>query len=169
MRSGTLTTALNLQTRTPGLLFTFRAALLCVLGLCCWSRAEAQVVADALKLRVQILDGKTGRPVENQHLLLQREDGHPIGSDGASKAVTTDGEGYAAVPNVDPSIPAVFILVESHRPCSKAQRHDFSLLTVRTLGVVSENSCRPRITLFPQAGTLIFFVRPETFFERMWR
>ncbi len=169
MRSGTLTTALDLQPRTLGLLFAFRAALLCALSLCCWSRAEAQVVADALKLRVQILDGKTGRPVENQHLLLQREDGRPLGSDGASKAVTTDGEGYASVPNVDPSIPAVFILVESHRPCSKAQRHDFSLLKVRTSGVVSENSCRPRITLFPQAGTLIFFVRPETFFERLWR
>jgi hypothetical protein len=126
-------------------------------------RAGAQAVADATTLRVQILNGKTGRPVTSQHLRMFRKDGKAI--DG--KGETTDGEGYAAIPNVDVAIADIFIAVDAHLPCSKTGKHDFSLAKVRVSGVVSENVCRPRITMYPQAGTLIFYVREETFIEKM--
>ena len=125
--------------------------------------AGAQAAADATALRVQILNGKTGRPVTNQHLRMFRKDGKAI--DG--KGETTDGEGYAAIPNVDVAIADIFIAVDAHLPCSKTGKHDFSLAKVRVSGVVSENVCRPRITMYPQAGTLIFYVRDETFIEKM--
>jgi hypothetical protein len=92
-----------------------------------------------------------------------RKDGKAI--DG--KGETTDGEGYAAIPNVDAALSDVFISVDLHLPCSKTGKHDFSLAKVRVSGVVSENVCRPRITMYPQAGTLIFYVRDETFIEKM--
>jgi hypothetical protein len=130
--------------------------------LCAPFHAGAQA-ADATALRVQILNGKTGRPVTNQHLRMFRKDGKAI--DG--KGETTDGEGYAAIPNVDAALSDVFISVDLHLPCSKTGKHDFSLAKVRVSGVVSENVCRPRITMYPQAGTLIFYVRDETFIEKM--
>ena len=124
-------------------------------------------------MRVQILDGKTGRPIANQRLLLQGKDGHALGGDGPGKpgmtGFTTDGEGYAPVPNVDASVPEISISVEMHRACSKTERHEFSLLKVRTSGVVSENSCKPRISMYPQPGTLIFYVRDLTLLEKMRR
>jgi hypothetical protein len=136
--------------------------MLCVV-FCVLSHAGAQAVADATALRVQILNGKTGRPVTNQHLRMFRKDGRPFDS----KGETTDGEGYAAIPNADTSLSDVSIAVDAHVPCSKTGKRDFSLAKVRVSGVVSENVCRPRITMYPQAGTLIFYVRDETFIERM--
>ncbi len=130
---------------------------------CFGLRAGAQTGSDATTLRVQILNGKTGRPVTSQHLRMFRKDGKAI--DG--KGETTDGEGYAAIPNVDVATVDIFIAVDAHLPCSKTGKHDFSLAKVRVSGVVSENVCRPRITMYPQAGTLIFYVREETFMEKM--
>jgi hypothetical protein len=131
--------------------------------------AKAQAAAEAPVLRLQLLNGRTGRPVAHQRLMLLAKDGKPF--DGVGKeGVTTDGEGYAPIPNVDATIvPDVLVAVEQHRPCSKAGKHVFSLIGVRARGVVSENSCKPRITMFPVAGTLVYFVRDETFLERMTR
>jgi len=132
---------------------------------CVMLSAGAQM-GDAPALRIQILNGKTGRPVAHQHLALLRKDGKPL--DGADKSsVTTDGEGYAPIPNVDAAVGDVVVFVDLHRPCSKTGKREFSLVGVRSKGVVSENACKPRITMFPVAGTLIYFVRDETFLEKM--
>jgi len=130
-------------------------------------RAAAQ---DATALRVQILNGRTGRPVTNVHLKLFR-DVHAHSFSGAhnDKGETTDGEGYAPIPNVDATTSNIFIAVDLHRPCSKTDKHDFSMVKVRVTGVVSENSCKPRISMYPQPGTLIFYVRDLTLLEKMRR
>jgi hypothetical protein len=141
------------------------AALVCAVWLGASLHAKAQ---DATTLRVQILNGKTGRPVTNAHLVLFR-DAHLTAFNGAheNKGETTDGEGYAAIPNVDAAVGSVFIAVDMHRACSKTDKHEFPLAKVRVAGVVSENSCKPRISMYPQPGTLIFYVRDETFLEKM--
>lgn len=118
-------------------------------------------------LRVQVLNGKTGRPITNQRLLLERPGGLSLAGEHAIPSETTDGEGYVSIPNLDASVPDVKILVDFHRPCSKLGVHKFSLVKVRVAGIVSENSCKPRISLYPQPGTLIFFVRKETMLEKM--
>jgi hypothetical protein len=132
-------------------------------------RGVAQAAAEVPTLRVQILNGKTGRPVVNQKIIVVADDG--VAKDAARHlgAMKTDGEGYVSVPDVSAPLVNVQVFVEAHQPCSKTGRRSFSLVKLRTSGVVSENSCRPRITLFPQAGTLVFFVRDDTFFERMLR
>jgi hypothetical protein len=146
-------------------------SMACAVWLCASLPLAAQEAGpqDVATLRVQILNGKTGRPVTGAHLKLFR-DAHLTGfavMAHADKGETTDGEGYAPIPNIDGSVPNVFILVDLHRACSKTDKHDFSLTKVRVAGVVSENSCKPRITMYPQPGTLIFYVRDETFMEKM--
>jgi hypothetical protein len=140
-------------------------AMLFAVWLCASLNVEAQ---DATTLRVQILNGKTGRPVTNVHFNLFR-DAHlkPFSGATGGKGEITDGEGYDAIPNVDTSVSGVFISVDLHRACSKTDKHNFELTKVRVTGVVSENSCRPRISMYPQPGTLIFYVRDETFLEKM--
>ena len=131
--------------------------------------ARAQTAADVPTLRVQILNGKTGRPVVNQKIILVADDG--VAKDAARHlgAMKTDGEGFASVADVGAPLVNLQVFVEAHQACSKTGKRTFSLVKMRTAGVVSENSCRPRITLFPQAGTLVFFVRDDTLFERMLR
>ena len=141
-----------------------RIASLCALGLACalGSSARAQT-QDPASLRIQILSGKTGRPITNQHILLTTAD-KKLHND-----QKTDGEGYATLPgNVLPeTITTLQVFVDLHVPCSKTAVRTFSVAAARAKGIVSDNSCSSRIKLFPQAGTLVFFVRDETFFERI--
>jgi len=140
-------------------------AIVCAVWFCASLPAGAQ---DALPLRVQILNGRTGRPVTNVHLRLFRNARlHALSVANGDKGETTDGEGYAPIPNIDATSGNVFITVDLHRACSKTDKHDFSLEKVRVAGVVSANSCKPRITMYPQPGTLIFYVRDLTLFEKM--
>jgi hypothetical protein len=135
--------------------------------LCVSLQAGAQ---DATTLRVQILNGRTGRPVTNVHLKLFRDSHlHAFSGGHDDKGETTDGEGYAPIPNIDATVGNAFIAVDLHRACSKTDKHDFSLAKVRVAGVVSENSCKPRISMYPQPGTLIFYVRDLTLLEKMRR
>jgi hypothetical protein len=163
MRPGTSTFVFFSRLRNVGWSHVCIASLTLCLAFSVPLYVRAQAAADATALRVQILNGKTGRPITSQHLRLLRKDGKAIDN----KGETTDGEGYATIPNAAASLPEVFISVDLHVPCSKTGKHDFSLAKVRVSGVVSENVCRPRITMYPQAGTLIFYVRDETFIEKM--
>jgi hypothetical protein len=139
------------------------ALLLCVAFFGVVLHAGAQTAP----LRVQILNGKTGRPLANQKIVVMGRDGVPSHAAHDFGSKMTDGEGYAALPELDSPLTEVQVFVEWHQPCSKTGKHDFSLAKVRVSGVVSENVCRPRITMYPQAGTLIFYVREETFIEKM--
>jgi hypothetical protein len=156
-----------MQARTPSAVISkcFRAAaVLCLAWLCASLNVEGQ---DATPLRVQILNGKTGRPLANQKIVLMTHAGAPSQADQRLASEVTDGEGYALLPNISDPSADVVVFVETHQPCSKNFRHNFSPMKVRVAGVVSENSCKPRITMYPQPGTLIFYVRDQTFLEKM--
>ena len=140
---------------------------LCALVLCVAFGVVLRASAQTAPLRVQILNGKTGRPLANQKIVVMGRDGVPAHAAHEFGTEMTDGEGYAALPELNTPLTEVRVFVESHLPCSKTGKHDFSLAKVRVSGVVSENVCRPRITMYPQAGTLIFYVRDETFIEKM--
>ncbi|WP_433984443.1 hypothetical protein RBB78_06045 [Tunturiibacter empetritectus] len=43
----------------------------------------------------------------------------------------------------------------------------FSLAEIFSKGIVSENSCKAKVRRPAEPGTLILFVRDETFFEKM--
>jgi hypothetical protein len=158
MRLGTSTSVCYL--RYCGLL------ALCA-ALCIAVPTGAQTGGGGSTPRVQILNGKTGRPLANQKIVLMGQDGVPSHSNHDFGAEITDGEGYAPLPELGAPLIDVLVFVEWHQPCSKANQRNFAEAKVRLLGVVSENSCRPRITMFPQPGTLIFYVREETLLEKM--
>ena len=135
------------------------------LGVLTFASTPSAAQAPADTLRIQVLSGKTGRPVTNARILLWRSVKLDT-LDGAKSnpGEFTDGEGYASIPATEAI--TFFLHVEEHMPCSK-DVPAFSLVDIRVHGVVSQNTCSRRIKLYPQVGTLIFFVREETFFERM--
>jgi hypothetical protein len=121
----------------------------------------------AQTLHVQIVDGLNGKPIANQHLLV-------FGSEDEKLALVehprrtefvTDAEGFVTFSQVASTVRAVVIFVDWHHPCSKTRT--FNLEQVFSEGVVSENSCKRSIKRVATPGTLVFFVRDETFLEKM--
>lgn len=121
--------------------------------------------AQTQDLRLQILNGKTGRPVTNTHVTLWRDMNHTPLSREAAAQVTTDGEGYAAVPANDSEF--IVVYTDGRQPCSTTFKRTYSLTDVRMHGLVSENSCNKHIHTYAEQGTLVVFVRELTLYERL--
>ena len=115
-------------------------------------------------LRVQVLNGKTGNPVANEHINLFRP-----GECGANWHIgefNTDAIGVFTFSQASGKTDSFTIAVDWHRPCAKSYAK-FSLQDISSKGLVSENTCKPKLVRIAEPGTLILFVRDETFFEKM--
>ena len=122
------------------------------------------VITDAQMLRVQVLNGKTGNPIANEHINLFRP-----GESGANWHIgefNTDANGVFTFSQVVAKTDSFTIAVDWHRPCAKSYAK-FSLQDIVSKGLVSENTCKPKLVRIAEPGTLILFVRDETFFEKM--
>jgi hypothetical protein len=124
--------------------------------------------AIAQTLRVQVLNGKTGKPVENEHVNLFRGEGSFADLSGNTDVAgfVTDARGIISTSKIDSTSRTVWVSVDWHRYCSGA-KPVFTLSQIFSAGIVSANACKPRIRAVAEPGTLIFFVRDETFFEKM--
>jgi len=121
----------------------------------------------AQTLRVKIISGKTGKPVANEHVNFFRNgDFADLMGSHNIRGFTTDGNGVITVVEIAADTHTVGVSVDWHRACSKHYQW-FSLHQIFFTGVASENSCKSRIRQEAAPGTLIFYVRPETFFEKM--
>lgn len=137
---------------------------LAVLLLLCGSAAAQH---DASQMRLQLLNGRTGKPVAQQRVVLMAGDGVPKHALTHWSVATTDGEGYVSLPEQVPVPQLVVVFAEGFRSCAKDGSNRFAVQKIAAGGLVSDNACKPRITLYPQPGTLVYFVRPETWLERM--
>jgi hypothetical protein len=122
------------------------------------------LAAVAQTVRVQILEGKSGKPVANQRVVLMSESE----SGGASQIgdFHTQADGMFTVSLTDQKARSLKVYVEWHHPCAKGPAM-FSLQKITSVGIVSENSCKAKVGATATPGTLILFVRDETFFEKM--
>jgi hypothetical protein len=120
--------------------------------------------ANAQTLNIQVLDGKSGKPLANQRVVLMGES-----SSGAALQLGdfhTEANGNITVSPVDPELRSLTVYVEWHHPCAKNQA-SFPVRSVLSTGVVSENTCNPKLKRIAEPGTLILFVRNETSSEKM--
>lgn len=142
-----------------------RLAVAMMMAVLCGASALAQ--HDASQLRLQVLNGRTGKPVAHQKVVVMAGESSARRKTVKLVDVATDGEGYVSLPDAASQVERLHVYVEAYRSCSKAEVNSFELAKVAASGVVSENACRSRISLYPQPGNLVFFVRPETWLERM--
>jgi hypothetical protein len=78
----------------------------------------------------------------------------------------TDPDGVFTVSEIAPETHLFTVAVDWHRPCAK-NYVPFSVQEISSKGVVSKNTCKPKLERSAAPGTLILFVRDETFFEKM--
>jgi hypothetical protein len=121
----------------------------------------------AQTLRVQIINGKTGKPVAHEHVNFFRNESF---SDLAGRrdvhGFMTDEDGVITTSDITSDTKTIGVTVDWHRACSKTYQW-FSFSEILSTGLVSENSCKSKINRGLDPGTLIIFVRNETFFEKM--
>jgi 5-hydroxyisourate hydrolase-like protein (transthyretin family) len=81
------------------------------------------VITNAQTLRVQILNGKTGKPVVNEHVNLFRtgEFGDLTG-DRNVRELTTDADGIITSSDFAPDTQSFYVSVDWHRQCTKKAR-----------------------------------------------
>jgi hypothetical protein len=144
--------------------WSFKAALfLCLLA--------SVVMTSAQTLRVQILNGKNGKPVANEHVNLFRTgDFGDLTGDRDVRGFTTDADGVITTSDISPDIHSFLVSVDWHRQCNeneKVNRTAFSLPQIFSNGIVSKNSCKAKVQRPAEPGTLVLFVRDETLFEKM--
>jgi 5-hydroxyisourate hydrolase-like protein (transthyretin family) len=81
------------------------------------------VITNAQTLRVQILNGKTGKPVANEHVNLFRygEFGD-LSGDRNVRGFTTDADGIITSSDFAPDTQSFYVSVDWHRQCTKKAR-----------------------------------------------
>jgi len=125
------------------------------------------LIMKAQTLRVQILNGKNGKPVVNEHVNVFRTgDFGDLAGNRDHREFNTDANGIFTVSQIAPETDSFTVAVDWHRPCAKNYAK-FSLHEIFLKGIVSENSCKAKVGRIVEPGTLILFVRDETFFEKM--
>jgi hypothetical protein len=125
------------------------------------------LITNAQPLRVQILNGKNGKPVANEHVNVFRTgDFGDLAGNRDHREFNTDANGIFTVSQIAPETNSFTVAVDWHRPCAKTYAK-FSLHEIFSKGLVSQNSCKPKLERSATPGTLILFVREETFFEKM--
>jgi 5-hydroxyisourate hydrolase-like protein (transthyretin family) len=125
------------------------------------------VIANAETLKVQVFNGTTGKPVANEHVnIFLGKDSGDLASNRNIGEFNTDADGIFTVSQFAAETHSFTVYVNWHKPCAK-NLTTFSLQEIFSKGVVSENSCRSKLERSVTPGTLILFVRDETFFEKM--
>jgi hypothetical protein len=120
--------------------------------------------ANSQTLKIQVLDGKSGKPLVNQRVVLMGQSGS--GSARHIGDFHTEANGNILVSQIDPDVRSFSVYVEWQHLCAKDQA-TFSVMSVLSTGLVSENSCSTKLKRATEPGALILFVRHETFFEKM--
>src|SRR5438105_2850318 len=114
------------------------------------------LITDAQMIRVQVLNGKTGRPVANEHINLFRP--RESSANWHIGEFNTDANGVFTFSQVAAKTDSFTIAVDWHRPCAKNYA-EFSLKDILSQGSVSENTCKPKLRRSTAPETLILCVR----------
>jgi hypothetical protein len=93
---------------------------------------------------IQVLDGKSGKPIPNEHLLIfQGATAEDVRAQkNPSKALKTDANGVAILPLDDPSILKIQVWVDWHVLCQeKPNEQSYGVENIRKTGLSSPNNC----------------------------
>jgi hypothetical protein len=125
---------------------------------CFQSRAES--------IRIRVLDARNGRPIRNEVLQIWIDI-----QGGMAKQARTNALGIATV-NVERSS-VIYVASNYYVDCRYSKktgqlRYGYSVSEILSTGKLAANTCS-KMSPEPNPGELIFFVRPERWWEGMRR
>jgi hypothetical protein len=121
-----------------------------------------------IDIAVHALDGRNGKPLANQHLLVF------VGSSGAAAKshaehtdLTTDKNGLGTLTIYPQETQWIQVWADGRILCyPDPNQSSFSVTTIMSNGVVTPNTCS-EVMREPTPGHLIVFARPARFMEKM--
>jgi hypothetical protein len=122
---------------------------------------------DSHVFRVRLIDGRNGQPIANGHVKLWYDE--PTGS-GYEFVTGQRGIGLMPAPVGEP----LRVLVSSvdYNDCRRTARYEppqgYNMAEIARSGMATENTCGS-VTVRPEPGELILFVRPTRWYENLNR
>ncbi len=117
---------------------------------------------------VQAVDGRNGKPLANQHLLVfGGESPESVKQHKKQFKLVTDKDGLADLTIAPSDIQRIQVWVEWHVLCqSEPNSKSYSVAEVLSSGVSTPNTCGPSVReLTP--GHFVVYARPSHFWEKM--
>lgn len=134
------------------------------------SKAQTDGVPKNVDIAVQMLDGRNGKPIPNQRILV-----FVGGSSDAAKShaehtdLTTDKDGRGTLRVYPNQTQSIQVWADGRVLCyPDPNQRSFGIDTIVSIGIVTPNSCSG-VMKDPAPGHLIIFVRPARFMEKMKR
>jgi hypothetical protein len=142
--------------------FAYATALLVLMALPLCAQAQAK------SLTIRLLNGKSGRPMKNERLLIffgaSPDDVrvHKVHLD-----LHTDANGEASLPLNEPTLVYLQVLVDFRTLCQEVPNsRSFSVEDTIERGMQTPNNCG-QAAAAPTPGTFVVYARPATIKEKM--
>ena len=119
-------------------------------------------------LTIHAIDGRTGKPIKNEHLVVSVGATETRALGGWKNInLTTDDNGVAVLSADDAHSPFIQVWVDFHAQCQNAPSTSFfKVVEIQKSGVNAGNLCG-KITREVTPGNFVVFARPATFWEKM--
>ncbi len=126
--------------------------------------AEAKPPSETSSVQIEILDGATGQPIQDTHLLIFMAADKQAPRSSHTDA-TTDRNGVVALHFIPAKTSYLQIWVDWHIPCFKNPNSVlYSTSDIMERGVVSENSCGTARTA-AKPGVIVVYARRRHWWE----
>jgi hypothetical protein len=118
------------------------------------------------RIVIHVIDGRNGKPVPNEHLLIfQGASSDDIREHRSHLDLQTDADGIALLPT--DAMAQIQIWVDWHKVCQSSSSNSiFSLEEIKKSGVATPNSCGS-IARKLAPNHFYIFTRPLSFWEKM--
>jgi len=156
------------------ILYRFPVALCFVLGAVFSSssllKAQTDGVPKSVDIAVQVLDGRNGKPIANQRVLVfVGASSEAAKSHAEHTDLTTDKDGLGILRVHPDQTQWIQVWADGRVLCyPDPNQSSFSIDAIMSTGIVAPNSCSG-VMKDPTPGHLIIFARPARFMEKMKR
>ena len=127
---------------------------------------------DTTTIHIRLLNGKSGQPIANKEVFLERSKTHLM-SHAEEHDIRTDTTGLAEA-TVAKTGDVLNPIVVDYKSCTPRTKHDgetekserFSVSQILSAGIVAQNTCG-KATQPPKPGELTLYFRTMNVFERI--
>ncbi len=131
-------------------------------------KAENAGMEESLKITVQVFDGRSGKPLKDQHVLVFTGlSSNAVKSHAQHTGVTTDKDGVGMLMIYPSETQWLQVFTDGRVPCfPDPNQASFSVNEITSKGLVTPNNCSA-FTKEATPGHFVVFARPAGFMEKM--
>lgn len=131
-------------------------------------KAQNGGMAKTLDIVVQVLDGRNGKPLADQHVLVfTGMSSDAVKTQAQHTGLTTDKDGIGTLTIYPGETQQLQVFTDGRIPCfPNPNQSSFSVSDIMSKGLVTPNNCSALVRE-PSPGRFIVFARPAHFMEKM--